>query len=55
MSQVVYMNPNTFNFRQEPNCCQNMCKKSDELRDKLKKMHIEIEDTPDGTKWFKTN
>ena len=27
----------------------------DELRDKLKKMHIEIEDTPDGTKWFKTN
>ena len=28
---------------------------ADELRDKLKKMHIEIEDTPDGTKWFKTN
>ena len=27
---------------------------ADELRDKLKKMHIEIEDTPDGTKWFKT-
>jgi len=26
---------------------------ADELRDKLKKMHIEIEDTPDGTKWFK--
>jgi len=25
------------------------------LRDKLNKMHIEIEDTPDGTKWFKTN
>ena len=28
---------------------------ADQLRDKLKKMHIEIEDTPDGTKWFKTN
>ena len=28
---------------------------ADELRDELKKMHIEIEDTPDGTKWFKTN
>ena len=28
---------------------------ADELRDKLKKMHIEIEDTPDGTKWYKTN
>ncbi len=28
---------------------------ADDLRDKLKKMHIEIEDTPDGTKWFKTN
>ena len=28
---------------------------ADELRDKLNKMHIEIEDTPDGTKWFKTN
>ena len=28
---------------------------ADELRDKLKKMHIEIKDTPDGTKWFKKN
>jgi cysteinyl-tRNA synthetase len=27
---------------------------ADQLRDKLRKMHIEIEDTPDGTKWFKT-
>ena len=27
---------------------------ADELRDKLKKMHFEIEDTPDGTKWYKT-
>ena len=28
---------------------------ADQLRDKLKKMQVEIEDTPDGTKWFKTN
>ena len=28
---------------------------ADQLREKLKKMHIEIEDTPDGTKWFKAN
>ena len=28
---------------------------ADQLRDKLRKMHIEIEDTPDGTKWFKTD
>ena len=28
---------------------------ADQIRDKLKKMQIEIEDTPDGTKWFKTN
>jgi hypothetical protein len=27
MSQVVYLNPNTLNLRQEPNCCKNMCKK----------------------------
>ena len=27
----------------------------DQLRDKLKEMQVEIEDTPDGTKWFKTN
>tara|TARA_X000000950_G_scaffold257284_1_gene323615 strand:- start:987 stop:2366 length:1380 start_codon:yes stop_codon:yes gene_type:complete len=28
---------------------------ADQLRDKLKEMQVEIEDTPDGTKWFKTN
>ena len=30
-------------------------KKADEIREKLKEMSVEIEDTKDGTKWYEVN